>query len=95
MKGGFCYLMTNRRHGTLYTGVTANIGARAHQHRTGAIAGFTRTHQLTRLVWYERFDDIQSAIARESAIKNWKREWKIQLIEATNPDWRDLFDELG
>jgi putative endonuclease len=88
------YMMTNRRHGTLYTGVTSDLILRVSQHREGAIPGFTKTHGLERLVWYEPHDDMVWAIHREKLIKKYKREWKINLIERANPDWNDLFESL-
>ncbi len=88
------YMMANRRHGTLYTGVTAKLPSRASQHREGRIPGFTRTYGLKRLVWYESFERITNAIHREKQIKKYKREWKINLIERDNPFWDDLYPSL-
>ena len=89
------YIMTNRRHGTLYTGVTADLARRAWEHREGLYAGFTRRYDLKRLVWHEPFDRMIDAIAREKQIKAWKRGWKIELIETINPTWRDLYEVLN
>jgi len=94
-KGGWVYLMTNRRNGTLYLGVTANLAVRAWQHRTGAVEGFTKKYGLTRLVWYERFEDIRDAIQRERTMKHWSRAWKVRLIHAMNPEWEDLYEILN
>ena len=94
-KGGWVYLMTNRRNGTLYLGVTANLAVRAWQHRTGAVEGFTKKYGLTRLVWYERFEDIRDAIQREKTMKHWPRAWKVRLIHAMNPEWDDLYEVLN
>ena len=94
-KGGWVYLMTNRRNGTLYLGVTANLALRAWQHRTGAVEGFTKRYGLTRLVWYERFEDIRDAIQRERTMKHWSRSWKVRLIHAMNPEWEDLYEILN
>jgi len=94
-KGGWVYLMTNRRNGTLYLGVTANLAVRAWQHRTGATAGFTKKYGLTRLVWYERFEDIRDAIQRERTMKHWSRAWKVRLIHAMNSEWEDLYEILN
>jgi putative endonuclease len=88
------YMMTNKRHGTLYTGVTSFLPGRVAQHRDGARKGFTQKYGLHRLVWYERYDDMKSAIQREISIKRYKREWKINLIERENPDWSDLYPAL-
>lgn len=77
----FVYMMTNKKHGTLYTGVSNDLVKRVYQHRKGQVDGFTRKHGLKRVVWYEPFDDIEQAILREKRIKRWRRAWKIQLIE--------------
>lgn len=92
--GGWLYIMTNRPHGTLYTGVTAHLAARIDQHRRDAGSAFCRRYGLHRLVYAERHDAIEQAIAREKAVKAWKRAWKIELVESINPDWNDLFDGL-
>ena len=93
-RGGFVYFMTNRRDGTLYVGVTSNLPARAYQHREGLVEGFTRQYGLKLLVYYEQFDDIRDAIAREKAIKHWPRAWKVRLIHGMNPQWDDLYATL-
>lgn len=95
MKGGWTYMMTNKPRGVLYTGVTADLAARVSQHRAGEGSRFCKRYNLTRLVLVEWHDDIEVAIAREKAIKEWKRAWKIELIEASNPDWPDLFDVMN
>ena len=94
-KGGWVYIMTNRRNGTLYCGVTSNLARRAWEHREGVIPGFTRQYGLKRLVWYERFPDIRDAIQRETTMKHWPRAWKVRLIHAMNPDWDDLYEQLN
>ena len=91
-RGGYTYIMTNKAHGVLYIGVTADLAARAHQHRNGTGSAFCKKYGLTLLVLAEPHDDIMLAIAREKALKAWKREWKIRLIEENNPEWRDLSD---
>lgn len=83
-------MMSNRKHGTLYIGVTSNLRLRASQHREGAIEGFTKKYGLKRLVWYERHDSMIAAIQREKSLKKYKRDWKINLIERENPHWADL-----
>jgi putative endonuclease len=88
------YMMTNHRHGTLYVGVTSQLILRISQHREGLIPGFTRTHGLKRLVWYEPHMSMVEAIHREKALKKYKREWKTNLIERDNPHWADLFPQL-
>jgi len=89
------YIVTNHRHGTLYTGVTAYLAQRIFEHRTGAIEGFTKRYGLAILVWYEVHSTMESAIRREKQIKAWKRDWKIRLIETMNPTWRDLYEDLN
>jgi putative endonuclease len=89
-----CYMMSNRRHGTLYIGVTSNLIDRVRQHREDERPGFTRRYGLHRLVWYEVHDTIVVAIQREKSLKRYLREWKLNLIEAINPHWDDLFPEL-
>jgi putative endonuclease len=89
------YILASRRHGTIYIGVTSDLIQRLYQHRTGAVAGFTREHCVYRLVRYEMFEDMPSAIAREKQLKNWRRDWKINLIEQDNQDWHDLAVDFG
>jgi putative endonuclease len=90
-KGGWVYMMTNRPGGVLYIGVTSDLIRRASEHRTGEIAGFTQRYGLKRLVYFERYDDIRDAIAREKALKKWNRAWKDELIAKENPGWNDLY----
>jgi putative endonuclease len=89
------YLLASKRNGTLYAGVTSNFLARIHQHRTSAVRGFTRDYAVKLLVWFEQHATMESAILREKQIKKWNRAWKLELIEATNPDWRDLAEDFG
>ena len=93
-KGGWVYIMADRYRGTMYVGVTANLSACIHQHRTGEGSDFCRRYALDRLVWAEQGDDIQSCIAHEKRVKRWRREWKFALVEKSNPDWVDLSDTL-
>lgn len=95
MRGGWTYIMTNHRRGVLYIGMTADLPARIWQHRNGTGSRFCRQYNLTRLVLAERHGRIEDAIAREKAMKAWKRNWKIELIEQANPDWRDLWDYIN
>jgi putative endonuclease len=95
MRGGWVYIMTNEPDGTLYTCATSNIARRAFEHREGLIDGFTRRYGLKRLVPTEFYEDIRDAIQRESNIKPWPRVWKVRLIHAANPDWRDLHEDLN
>ncbi len=88
------YMMTNRRHGTLYIGVTADLVTRVVQHMDGGIPGFSATHGLKRVVWFEPHETIFGAIQREKSLKKYKREWKINLIEGENRQWEDLLPGL-
>jgi putative endonuclease len=88
-------IMANRRNGTLYTGVTSDLPQRAWQHREGMSAGFTKRYGCELLVWYEWHDDIELAILREKQIKAGSRKRKLALIEAFNPTWRDLYDDIA
>jgi putative endonuclease len=93
-KRGYVYIMASGRNGTLYTGVTSDLVKRVFQHRTGVIDGFTKRYDCKILVWFEIHDRIDEAIGREKRIKEWKRGWKLGLIETGNPDWEDLFPSL-
>ena len=90
----FTYLLASQKHGTLYCGVTRDLMRRTFEHRNSQIDGFTQAYGVTRLVWFEIHTDIHEAILREKRIKAWRRAWKIELIEAENPDWRDLWLDL-
>jgi putative endonuclease len=89
------YLIASGFNGTIYTGVTSNLLQRIYQHRTNAFGGFTAEHGVKRLVWFEMHATMESAIAREKQLKNWRREWKVELILAANPNWRDLAEDFG
>jgi putative endonuclease len=84
------YMLASRRNGTLYVGVTNNLARRASEHQNKLVAGFTKRHSVTILVWYEDHDDIRTAIEREKQIKGWNRAWKVRLIEENNSGWNDL-----
>jgi putative endonuclease len=90
----FIYIMASRRKGTLYIGVTNNLVQRSYAHRNSLIDGFTKTHNIRKLVYWEQLDSAELAITREKKMKKWLRKWKIELIEQFNPDWRDLYDTL-
>ncbi|MDO5640107.1 MAG: GIY-YIG nuclease family protein [Neisseria sp.] len=88
------YILTNKRHGTLYIGVTADLIQRIWQHREGLVDGFSKRYGLKQLVWFEQCDEMGAAIAREKQLKEWRRAWKIRLIEETNPSWQDLWLQI-
>ena len=88
-------MMASGRLGTLYVGVTSNLVGRVMQHRGGTYDGFTKQHRIDRLVWYETGGTMEGAIAREKALKKWRRDWKCNLIERANPEWNDLAVDLG
>ena len=89
------YLLSNGRFGTLYTGVTSNLIGRVLQHRDGTFDGFTKRHDIKQLMWFEMAETMEAAIAREKAMKKWRREYKCNLIERLNPEWNDLAVGLG
>jgi len=89
------YIMASGFHGTIYTGVTSNLLQRVYQHREGTFGGFTADHRCKRLVWFETGGDMEGAIRREKQVKKWLRAWKVALIEAGNPTWRDLAEDFG
>jgi putative endonuclease len=87
-------MLASKRNGTLYVGVTSDLIKRVWEHKQDFVEGFTKKHGVHSLVWYELHADMLSAIAREKALKEWKRAWKLALIEKGNPLWRDLYDDL-
>jgi putative endonuclease len=89
------YIVANRRNGTLYVGVTSDLGRRISEHKADVVEGFTQRYGLHTLVYAEFHTTMAEAISREKHVKNWRRAWKITLIEQFNPDWRDLSDEIG
>jgi putative endonuclease len=91
----YVYILANRKSGTLYVGVTNNLARRLYEHVNGLTKGFTKKYDVHCLVYFELTSDVTSAIAREKQLKNWKREWKIALIEKENPDWNDLSKEFN
>ena len=88
------YMLASKPRGILYIGVTSDLRQRAWQHRNDLVEGFTRKYRVHRLVWYELYERMDAAIAREKNLKNWKRNWKIELIESHNSDWSDLYYEI-
>lgn len=86
--------MASKRNGTLYIGVTSDLIKRVWEPKNDLVEGFTKRYSIHRLVWYEVHDSMDSAIQREKSIKEWKRAWKLELIERANPDWQDLYDRI-
>jgi putative endonuclease len=89
------YILASQRNGTIYVGVTSNLLGRMHQHREGLADGFTKRYGVKRLVWFEPHETMELAITREKQLKNWRRAWKLELIERDNPTWRDLAEDFG
>jgi len=94
MKQPCVYILASKRNGTLYIGVTSNIVKRVWEHKNNSVKGFTKNHHVHYLVWYETHQEINSAITREKQLKKWNRDWKLELIEKTNPTWLDLYSEV-
>ena len=90
----FVYILASKRNGTLYVGVTNDLARRVSEHREGIVPGFTKQYSVKRLVYFETFDDIHDAIHRESRLKKYKREWKINLIQKSNVEWNDLYETV-
>ncbi len=88
------YILASKRNGTLYIGVTSNLRKRIWEHKHGVIDGFTKQYNVHNLVLYELYDDMLSAISREKQLKKWERAWKVQLIERSNPQWKDLWLQI-
>jgi putative endonuclease len=88
------YILASRRNGTLYIGVTSDLVKRLWEHRNDIVGGFTKRYGVHQLVWYELHESMESAIEREKRLKEWKRRWKLQLIESTNPNWQDLYHTI-
>ena len=89
------HILTNQKRGTFYVGMTSDLVRRIYEHREKLVPGFTKRYGLTRLVYYEAHSDVHEAIRREKRLKRWEREWKFDLIEKDNPDWRDLWFDLN
>jgi putative endonuclease len=90
----YVYIIASRRDGAIYIGITNDLVRRVYEHQTKAVPGFTSKYNITQLVWFEIYDDPVSAITCEKELKKWKRSWKIKLIEAENPDWKDLYESI-
>jgi putative endonuclease len=95
MKYYYVYILASKKKGVLYIGVTNNLLKRVHQHKNNIAEGFSRNYNVHKLVYFEQTTDIKSALMREKQLKKWKRNWKIELIEQNNPEWKDLYFELG
>jgi len=94
MKQSCVYILASEKHGTLYIGVTSDIVKRIWEHKNDAVEGFTEKYGVHRLVWFEQHETMESAIQREKTLKKWRRDWKLNLIESINPEWRDLYVDL-
>ena len=88
------YILASKRNGTLYIGVTSDLAKRVWAHKNDMVEGFTKKYGVHLLVWYEPHETMESAIKREKSIKEWKRTWKLRLVESANPEWRDLYDRI-
>ena len=94
MRSYWVYILASRPRGTLYVGMTRDLVRRVYEHREGVVEGFTSTHKVKMLIYYEQHATAMAAIQREKNIKHWSRKWKIDLIRSMNPDWRDLWDDI-
>ncbi len=94
-KSSYVYILASGPYGALYIGVTSNLVKRVWEHRESVVNGFSKQYGVKQLVWFEVHSEIVQAITREKQIKKWNRNWKVNLIQASNPDWRDLYDEIA
>ena len=94
MKQSHVYILANKTNGTLYVGITSNLAKRVYEHKNNLTDGFTKKYQVHNLVYYETFNNIEIAIAREKQIKGWRREYKTNTINETNPEWKDLYEDI-
>jgi putative endonuclease len=94
MKAYYVYILASKKNGTLYVGVTNDLVRRVYEHKNSLVEGFSKKYEICNLVYLEVCEDIRVAIHREKNIKKWKRQWKIELIEKNNPDWKDLYFEI-
>ena len=90
MKNYYVYILASKRNGTLYVGITSDPERRMHEHKNGLVGGFTKKYDVNQLVLFEESSDVESAVKREKQLKKWNRRWKLELIEKTNPEWKDL-----
>ena len=91
----YVYILASKKNGTLYIGVTGNLIQRVYEHKEKRIEGFSKKYDVDKLVYFEQTQDVLSALEREKRLKKWKRQWKIDLIEKQNPEWRDLYDAIA
>jgi putative endonuclease len=94
MKSYYVYILASQRNGTLYVGITNDLIKRVYEHKNNLVDGFTKKYKVHSLVYYEQYNDIKLAIIREKRLKKWNRNWKLELIEKENPQWRDLYEGL-
>ncbi|KTD11234.1 GIY-YIG nuclease family protein [Legionella jamestowniensis] len=94
MKESYVYILASKYNGTLYIGLTSDLIRRVWEHKNKFVPGFTQKYNVTNLVYYEMFNDISLSAAREKRLKEWKRQWKIDLIQKNNPEWKDLYHEI-
>ena len=90
----YIYILASRKHGTLYIGVTNNLIKRVYEHKQDLVEGFTKKYNVHMLVYFEQTNNVESTITREKQMKAWKRQWKIDLIEEKNPEWKDLYSDI-
>ena len=94
MKPYYVYILANQRNGTIYIGVTNDLIKRVYEHKNNLVNGFTKKYAVHLLVYYEQYEEIESAIIREKWLKKWNRKWKLKLMEKVNPKWKDLYEDL-
>ncbi len=95
MKKGYIYILSNKKDGTLYIGVTTNLVRRIYEHKNELVKGFSQKYKLKKLVYIEEYNEYSQAIYREKRLKEWQRQWKIDLIEKDNPEWLDLYENIN
>ncbi len=94
MRNFYVYILSSKRKGALYTGITSDLVKRVYEHKNNPVNGFTKKYNVHSLVWYEIHESVESAMIREKRIKKWKRPWKLELIEQNNPGWTDLYESI-
>lgn len=94
MRSYFIYILASKRNGTLYIGITSNLIKRVWEHKNNLVEGFTKQYNIHILVYFEETSDVESAILKEKKLKNWHRDWKINLINSFNPNWKDLYQDI-